>query len=232
MDKRSIPYTAFRIGALLDGCSHYEWTVMPMGLSTAPALFQQWMEDSLQGIESFMLAYLDDVLVFSEEEAQHWVEVRQVLNRFKEKGMKVKLGKSEFAQNEIQFLGHVIANGKLKVDKAKLNKLALWTAPLTMVRQVRQLMGFLSYYRAFILHFATVTAPLTDLLRRKAKKVEWTSRVEEAMMTAKRMLLDACARYAWDSERENRVTTDASGTGLGATLEQRVEGVGWVPMAF
>ena len=45
------------------------------------------------------------------------------------------------------------------------------------------------------------------------------------MTTAKRMLWDACARYAWDSERENRVTTDASGTGLGATLEQRVEGV-------
>ena len=105
-------------------------------------------------------------------------------------------------------------------------------SPLTTVRQVRQLMGFLSYYRAFILYFATVTAPLTDLLRGKAKKIEWTSRVEEAMTTAKRMLWDACARYAWDSERENRVTTDASGTGLGATLEQRVEGVGWAPVAF
>ena len=128
MDERSIPYTAFRIGAPLDGCSHYEWTVMPMGLSTAPASFQRWMEDSLQGMEAFTLAYLDDVLVFSEEEAQHWAEVRQVLKRFREKGMKVKLGKSEFAQNEIQFLGHVIADGKLKVDKVKLNKLALWTA--------------------------------------------------------------------------------------------------------
>ena len=136
IDKRSIPYTAFRIRALFDGYSHYEWTVMPMGLSTAPALFQRWIEDSLQGMEAFTLAYLDDVLVFSEEEAQHRVEVRQVLKRFKEKGMKIKLGKSEFAQNEIQFLGYVIADGKLKVDKAKLNKLVLWTALLTTVRQV------------------------------------------------------------------------------------------------
>ena len=93
-------------------------------------------------------------------------------------------------------------------------------------------MGFLSYYRAFIPHFATVTALLTDLLRGKAKKIEWTSRAEEAMTTAKRMLWDVCARYAWDSKRENRVTTDASGTGLGATLEQRVEGVSEAPVAF
>ena len=183
-------------------------------------------------MEAFTLAYLDDILVFSKEEAQYWAEVRQVLKRFKEKEMKVKLGKSEFAQNEIQFWGHVIANGKLKVDKAKLNKLVLWTALLTMVRQVRQLMRFLSYYRMFIPYFATVTTPLTDLLRGKAKKIKWTSRAEEAITTVKRMLWDACARYTWDSKRENRVTTDASGTGLGVTLEQRVEGISWVPVVF
>ena len=52
------------------------------------------------------------------------------------------------------------------------------------------------------------------------------------MEKAKRSLWDACSRYAWDATKENRVTTDASGTGLGATLEQRVEGVGWAPVAF
>jgi len=77
-----------------------------------------------------------------------------------------------------------------------------------------------------------ITAPLTDLLKGKAKTVEWTEEAEEAMKQAKRLLWDACSRYAWDADRENRVTTDASGTGIGATLEQRVEGVGWAPVAF
>ena len=98
MSKESIQFTAFRIGVLLDGCSHYEWTVMPMGFSTAPASFQRWMERSLEGLERNTLVYLDDVLVFSETEQQYRVDVRQVLQRFREKQMFVKLGKSEFAK--------------------------------------------------------------------------------------------------------------------------------------
>ena len=137
-----------------------------------------------------------------------------------------------FAKQEMQFLGHVVSAGQLRVDEDKLNKLALWESPLKTTKQVRQLMGFLSYYRAFVPSFATVTAPLTDLLKGKAKVVEWTEAAEEAMKKSKRLLWDACCRYAWDSERENRVTTDASGTGIGATLEQKVEGVGWSPVSF
>ena len=122
------------------------------------------MERSLEGLERNTLVYLDDVLVFSETEQRHRVDVQQVLQRFREKQMFVKLGKSEFAKQEIQFLGHVVAGGQLRVAKEKLNKLALWKSPLSTPKQVRQLMGFLSYYRAFVPNFAIVTAPLTDLL--------------------------------------------------------------------
>ena len=232
MNKESMKYTAFRIGVPLEGCSHYEWTVMPMGLSMAPASFQRWMERSLEGLEGITLVYLDDVLVFSREEQQHKEDVRRVLQRFKEKKMFVKLGKSEFAKTAMQFLGHVVAGGQLRVDEDKLGKLALWKSPLTTPKQVRQLMGFLSYYRAFVPNFVTVTAPLTDLLRGCGKAIEWTSAAETAMREAKRRLWDACFRYAWDAERESRVTTDASGTGIGATFEQKVEGVGWAPVMF
>ena len=79
MKEECIKYTSFRIGVLIDGCAHYEWTVMPMGLSKAPATFQRWMEKSLEGLEEIMLVYLDDVLVFSEEEEQHRKDVRRVL---------------------------------------------------------------------------------------------------------------------------------------------------------
>ena len=98
-----------------------------------------------------MLVYLDDVLVFSEEEEQHRKDVRRVLQRFRERQMFVKLRKSMFAKQEMQFLGHVVSAGQLRIDEDKLNKLALWESPLKTTKQVRQLMGFLSYYRAFVL---------------------------------------------------------------------------------
>ena len=130
------------------------------------------MESTLQGLEVFTLVYLDDVLVFSETEEQHRLDVRRVVQRFQDEKMKVKLGKSEFAKKEIQFLGHVVSGGQLRVDEDKLLKLALWEPLLVTIKQVRQLLGFLSYYRAFISYFATLTAPLTDLLKGKEKTIK------------------------------------------------------------
>ena len=92
-------------------------------------------------------------------------------------------------------------------------------------------MGFLSYYRAFVPHFAALTAPLTDLTK-GGRTWQWTGQAERAMEEAKRALHDAYQRYAWSQDRQDRVTTDASGVGLGATFEQLVEGVGWAPVAF
>ena len=120
MSKDSVKYTSFRIGIPIEGYSHYEWVVMPMGLLTAPASFQRWMEKSLEGFEGITLIYLDDVLVFSQDEQQHKADVRKVLERFREKKMFVKLGKSEFAKQAIQFLGHVVSKGQLRVDEGKI----------------------------------------------------------------------------------------------------------------
>ena len=57
MEEGSIPITAFRTSEPVKGCSHFEWVVMPMGLSTAPSTFQRWMDASLQGLEDFVLVY-------------------------------------------------------------------------------------------------------------------------------------------------------------------------------
>ena len=231
MDLESIPVTAFRTSEPVCGCSHFEWVVMPMGLSTAPSIFQRWMDASLQGLKDFVLVYLDDVLVYTNTREEHEQCLRQLFQRFREKKMKVKRSKCQFFQERISFLGHVIEAGKLRIDKEKLNRLDEWKLPFATVKQGRQIMGFLSYYRAFIPNFATITVPITDTLR-TSKGFHWTEAATQAVYQAKRALCDAQERYAWSAAREDRVTTDASGVGVGATFEQKVEGVGWAPVAF
>ena len=136
-----------------------------------------------------------------------------------------------FTREQIPFLGHVISGGQLAVDSDKLSRLKEWKPPLTTPKQVRQLVGFLSYYRAFIPNFAALTAPLTALLRKNATW-RWSEEALMALEASKDILWTACRRYAWDPKREDRVTTDASGVAIAGTFEQRVEGVGWAPTAF
>ena len=110
------------------------------------------------------------------------------MQRFRELKIKVKKSKCEFEREEILFLGHMITQGKIAVDEEKLAILKEWQVLLKTVKQVRQLVGFLSYYRAFIPAFATITALLTDLLKRKKTEVEWTPEVTQAVDRAKQAL--------------------------------------------
>ena len=90
MEENSIKYTGFRVREPVQGCSFFEWVVMPMGLASALATFQRWMEWALQGLETCILIYLDDVLIYSWTQEQHRTDVKAVLERFQQKNMKVK----------------------------------------------------------------------------------------------------------------------------------------------
>ena len=192
MEEDSIKYTGFRVGDPVEGCSFFEWVVMPMGLASAPATFQRWMEWALQGLENFILIYLDDVLIYSLTKEQHHKDVEAVMNRFKEKEMKVKWEKCEFAKERVKFLGYQVQGGKIIIEKDKLMLLKAWIPPLKTVKQVRQFMGFLSYYHAFVPNFFTLTAPLTELLKGKQTEIVWTEAATEAVNKTKQALLDAC----------------------------------------
>ena len=137
MERNSIPLTGFRVPEPIEGCSHFEWVVMPMGLSTAPPTFQRWMEHSLHGLEAFTLVYLDDVLVYSKDEETHAMHLRQVFQRFRERGMKLKKRKCLFSRDSLPFLGHWVSKGRIQVDEDKLGRLKEWKPPLRNVKEVR-----------------------------------------------------------------------------------------------
>ena len=154
------------------------------------------MEWALQGLETYALIYLDDVLIYSLTQKQHRENVKTVLGRFQQRNMKVKWEKYEFERQDIKFLGHQVKQGRILVDSNKLSLLETWKPLLNSVRQVRQFMGFLSYYHAFIPNFSTLTAPLTELLKRKKTEVIWTEEATHAVEKTKQALFDAYQRFA------------------------------------
>jgi hypothetical protein len=111
-----IPKTAFT-------CKYglYEYTVMSFGLTNAPAFFTHLMNKVLMDfLDTFVVIFIDDILIYSKSEAEHEKHLRLVLQRLREHKLYAKLSKCEFWIDEVPFLGHVISRGGIAVDPEKV----------------------------------------------------------------------------------------------------------------
>ncbi len=100
---------------------HYEYLVLPFGLSNARAVFQGLVNSVLGDmINQFVFVYLDDILIFSPSLQVHIQHVRRVLQRLLENKLFVKAEKCEFHAESVTFLGHIISTRGIKPDPAKI----------------------------------------------------------------------------------------------------------------
>ncbi|CAI7735343.1 unnamed protein product, partial [Closterium sp. NIES-54] len=161
IQSEDIPETAFRTRY-----GHYEFRVLPFGLTNAPATFQGMMQSIFNYfIDNFLVAFIDDLLVYSRTREEHLKHLELVLVQLSEHRLYAKRSKCEFAKTKLSFLGHVISHGRLEVDNSKVAVLKQWKQPST-VKEVQAFLGLPNYYQRFVKGFAAVAAPLTDLLRK------------------------------------------------------------------
>ena len=100
---------------------------MPFGLTNAPASFQSLINNTLQEyLDDFVVAYLDDVLIFSKTYEEYVQHVRKVLTKLREKGLPVKLEKCEFHKHEVPFLGYIVSDQGLKMSPDKIKDVLEW----------------------------------------------------------------------------------------------------------
>ncbi|KAL4388984.1 hypothetical protein GQ457_09G026490 [Hibiscus cannabinus] len=209
-----VPKTAFRTHE-----GHYEFLVMPFGLTNAPLTFQATMTDMFKPfLRKFVLIFLDDILVYSDDWQEHLNHVRLVLQTLRENGFVAKRSKCDFGRESIEYLGHIVSKDGLSVDTAKVDAIRAWPT-LTTVKGVRGFLGIAGYYRRFIKGFASMAAPLSDLLK-KGESFTWNEAAQIAMQCLKDHLCSAPILRLPDFEKEFVVETDASGIGIGAVLQQ------------
>lgn len=134
---------------------------MHFGLCNAPATFQRLMQRMLAGLESFCSVYIDDIIVFSGTEAEHRDHLRQIFERFRRLCLKLHPEKCRFAQDKVEYLGHVISAEGIAPNPGKVRAVRDFPVP-TSVKGVRQ---FLGMDRRFMQGFAKTAAPLHALTR-------------------------------------------------------------------
>ncbi|GET54019.1 hypothetical protein GLOIN_2v1765994 [Rhizophagus irregularis DAOM 181602=DAOM 197198] len=215
MAEEDIEKTAFICSAGL-----YEYNVMPFGLTNAPASFQRLMDKVLKEyLNEFVIVYIDDIMIYSENFEDHLKHIKLVLEKLKEASLILKLKKCIFGKTEIEFLGHVVGKNGLKPSPGKVEKIQKLTAPIN-IKGVRSILGLCTYYRKFIKDFSKIVKPITSLLR-KDEKFEWGIKQHEALEILKRKLTEEPVLRQPDWLRKFILITDASGIGLGAVLAQK-----------
>ena len=88
----------------------YQFEAVPFGLAQAPAYFQQLISMVLQGCSDFAMVYLDDIIIFSKNEAEHIRHIEVIFQKLKEAGLKLKESKCDFFKKEIHYLGHLVSD--------------------------------------------------------------------------------------------------------------------------
>ena len=204
----------------------FEWTVMPFGLTNAVATFERFIERVMSGVlGKFVHAYIDDILVFSRSWTDHMSHLRNVFERFRSAGVKLKPSKCRIAASEIVFLGHKLTSQGLKKDESKVLAIREYPRP-TNVNELRRFLGLIGYYRKFIERFSIVAQPLLALLK-KGTAFEWSEACQESFETlVNRMCDDVVLEYPdyaaarTDPKRSFIIQTDASRDGIAGILGQ------------
>ena len=209
---------------------HFEFLVLPFGLTNAPATFMQLMHDIFRPLlDRSVLVFIDDILVYSSNIEDHRRHVREVLELLRKNQLYAKASKCELIKSRVEFLGHMIDENGLHMTEDKVEAILKWP-PLKSVSEVQSFIGLIGYYRKFIRMFSEIAAPLTELTQ-KGKPFEWTSAQQQAFDALKKKVSEHPVLILPNPSLPYLVTTDASGFAVGATLSQD-QGKGNQPIAF
>ena len=214
LDQETIPKTAFRCHRGL-----FEFLKMPFGLATAPSWFQRIMDNVLDGlIGKICLVYLDDIVVFSQNEEDHLKHLQLVFDRLRSAGLRLKPTKCHIGLKQIKLLGHMVSADGISSDPEKVDAIRHLPTP-TNIKQVRCFLGMTGYYRDLIPHYADLAEPLVSLTR-KHVRFQWNSEQEAAFKALKRALISRRIMAAPRLDRPFKLYTDASDVAVGAILVQ------------
>ena len=190
---------------------------MPEGLTNAPAAFQRFMNDIFADIiDVNVIVYLDDILVYSDDLAEHKCHVWEVLWRLRTNGLFAHADKCEFHVTSCKYLGYMLSPDSLTMAQNKVQIIQDWPEP-RKVKDIQSFLGFAKFYRRFIYEYSRIIVPLTNLTR---KNVPWnfTDECHSTFNTLKKAFTTALVLTHWILDTQITVETDASDYVLAAIL--------------
>ncbi len=145
---------------------HFEYQLIPFGLSNIPVSFQGSINKILVGkLDLCVVVYLDNILIYTEDPEQPHVKiVRWVLEQLWKHSLYANLKKCQFHKDEVQFLGFVVLAQGIRIEEEMIEAIRDWPEPQS-VRDIQVFLDFANFYRRFIQNFSRIAVPLTLILQ-------------------------------------------------------------------
>ena len=166
----------------------YQFTRLPFGIASAPAIFQKAMDAILQGLPQ-VICYFNDILVTGATDDEHLQNSEEVLTRLQQHGIRLKREKCQFMKELVDYLGHHIDSQGVHASPSKVKAIVQAPSPKN-VQELRSFLGMINYYGKFLANVSTLLHPLNELLK-AVVMWEWSEECERAFQEAKGQL--SCA---------------------------------------
>jgi hypothetical protein len=198
----------------------FQPTVMFFGLCNSPATFQAFMDDIYGDVKRKKegSVYMDDIITGGKDLQECIQRTIKIIRIMDANGLHAKISKCKFCIESVPYLGMILSAGKIEMDPVKLEGISGWPIP-AKVKDVQKFLGFANFYRKFIAHYADISRPLTDLMRKNIIW-EWQNDRQKAFDTLKEAFLSKPILQIPDSSRPFVLETDASKYATGAVLMQ------------
>lgn len=199
---------------------HFQWTCLPFGLKTSPAIFQRILSNILRQykLTEFAVNYIDDILIFSRSFSEHITHLTRLLAAVKKEGFRLKFTKCTFASDSVKYLGHIIQNNSVGPVKDNLISIRDFPVPTTQ-KNIRQFLGKVNFYHEYIPNIAILLNPLHNLLKKNQRFI-WSEECKKSFEEIKNLLCSQPVLEIFDENLPIKIYTDASLKGIGAILKQ------------
>jgi transposase InsO family protein len=199
--------------------TQYVFKGCPFGLKPIAAIMQRTMDKLFAGVRSFVVIYVDDIIIHSRTVAEHKLHVRKALELLNSANLKARAEKSCFLQASVVVLGHVVSPAGIRMDMRKLFDVPHFTTPTTG-KQISQDLGFFNYFREFIPNYSELLHPIEALRNQTELTSKWTKAHTAIYRTVREVLASGMTLSFPNFQVPFQVSTDASDNGVGAVLYQ------------
>ncbi|XP_045778211.1 uncharacterized protein K02A2.6-like [Maniola jurtina] len=191
---------------------------VPFGIKCIPENFQKIMEETLSGLPSTAV-FADDICVTGKDKGTHLRNLRAVLHRLNENGLRINWSKCQFFKDSVTYLGYKIDKFGLHTDDKKIEAIVA-APPPTNVTQLRSFMGLVNFYSKFCSNMSDILKPMYNLLKKNVKW-NWDKKCTNAFHKIKKVLSSSPVLAHYDASLPLILAVDSSPYGLGAVLLQR-----------